>query len=95
DALASLAHEWNDMRGVSTWKRGEDCNSMDAVRCDGDGHVIALFITQCTLVDPLPTALLALSHLKNLDMRACFHLPRSLPRSLPDTLGSLSSPMGL
>ncbi|CAI5978346.1 unnamed protein product, partial [Closterium sp. NIES-64] len=27
------------------------------------------FITQCTLVGPLPTALLALSHLKNLDYR--------------------------
>ncbi|CAI7826264.1 unnamed protein product, partial [Closterium sp. NIES-53] len=81
EALASLAYEWNDrsgvwrhatnVQGVSTWMRGEDCNSMEAVRCDGDGHVIALTITD-----------------RELD-----HC-NQLPRSLPDTLGRLTSPMG-
>ncbi|CAI5509849.1 unnamed protein product, partial [Closterium sp. Naga37s-1] len=49
------------------------------------------FVTRCALVGPLPTALLALSHLKDLELEYC----NQLPRSLPDTLGRLSSPMGL
>ncbi|CAI5978264.1 unnamed protein product [Closterium sp. NIES-64] len=39
---------------------------MYAVRCDDDGHVIELVISECSLVGSLPTALLALPHLKDL-----------------------------
>ncbi|CAI5466701.1 unnamed protein product [Closterium sp. Yama58-4] len=34
-------------------------------------HVIALSISECTLISSLPTALLALSHLKDLDLKLC------------------------
>ncbi|CAI7858722.1 unnamed protein product [Closterium sp. NIES-54] len=42
EALESLAQEWKEAKGTSTWKRGRDCDSMDFLKCDGDGHVIAL-----------------------------------------------------
>ncbi|CAI5999844.1 unnamed protein product [Closterium sp. NIES-65] len=83
EALAGLAREWIQISGTRTWMRGRDCDSMDAVECDGDGHIIALFIVGCkgSLVSPLPTALLALSHLKTLS---------TFPHAPPSSLFSLS-----
>ncbi|CAI5461970.1 unnamed protein product [Closterium sp. Yama58-4] len=86
EALDSLAREWKGVKGTSTWKSGRDCGSMDGVRCDGDGHVIALFIRECTLTGPLFTALLALSNLQYLDLEYCNQLPRSLPDFITESL---------
>ncbi|CAI5978334.1 unnamed protein product [Closterium sp. NIES-64] len=66
EALTNLAHEWDDVRDASTWMKGRDCDSMDHVKCDGDGRVIALTFKAWALNGSLPTALLALSHLKDL-----------------------------
>ncbi|CAI5518845.1 unnamed protein product [Closterium sp. Naga37s-1] len=66
EALENLAHECSDVYNRNTWMRDRDCDSMYAVRCDDDGHVIELVISECSLVGSLPTALLALPHLKEL-----------------------------
>ncbi|CAI5505449.1 unnamed protein product [Closterium sp. Naga37s-1] len=42
EVLENLPQKWDDLEDRSTWSRGEDCHSMDAVRCDDDGHVIAI-----------------------------------------------------
>ncbi|CAI7861377.1 unnamed protein product, partial [Closterium sp. NIES-53] len=91
EALENLAQEWNEVHGRDTWMKGRDCDNMDSVECDGDGHVIALSIYSCTLVGTLPSALLALPYLKQLELKFC----NQIPRSLLDSREELSSPIDI
>ncbi|CAI7826268.1 unnamed protein product [Closterium sp. NIES-53] len=90
ETLANLANAWSEE--TRTWMRDRDCDSMENVKCDGDGHVIALSVTGCALFGSLPTALLIFSHLKNLSLDHC---DQPFLRWLPGVLGRLPSLMGL
>ncbi|GJP53282.1 hypothetical protein CLOM_g12454 [Closterium sp. NIES-68] len=67
--LEELASAWTRFDGTATWSRGTDCDAMAAVRCDADGHVVALntsalednYNPYCNNL--LPEAITALGHL--------------------------------
>ncbi|GJP84264.1 hypothetical protein CLOP_g14333 [Closterium sp. NIES-67] len=83
DALEDLASAWSSLDGSATWSRGTDCDSMAAVYCDDDGHVVALYIKSSELTGSLPPALFTLPNLVHVVLSG-----NQLTGNIPDTVGS-------
>ncbi|GJP59109.1 hypothetical protein CLOP_g7658 [Closterium sp. NIES-67] len=79
--LEDLASVWRSLSGRDTWVRGGDCERMDLVRCDSNGHVIIIQISNSKIAASIPQSITALRYLAYLSIKYS-ELTGSLPAAL-------------
>ncbi|CAI5950261.1 unnamed protein product [Closterium sp. NIES-64] len=72
--VAELAAAWNRTAACKTWVRGRDCDTMPGLRCDAQGHAVAIDVQG---VSTIPTCIVQLHHMTSLsitrsDVRVAF-----------------------
>ncbi|CAI5947133.1 unnamed protein product [Closterium sp. NIES-65] len=63
--VAELAAVWNSTAACKTWIRGRDCNTFTGLRCDAQGHAVAIDVQG---VSTIPERIVQLEHMTSLSI---------------------------
>ncbi|GJP55424.1 hypothetical protein CLOM_g14374 [Closterium sp. NIES-68] len=86
-SLLELAYYWDYFEGTDTWSwRFADCRAMDGIKCDDDGYVIAILLSNKKIEAPIPDMISQFQHLKFISLMSC-----QLTGIIPDSLFEISS----
>ncbi|CAI7907252.1 unnamed protein product [Closterium sp. NIES-53] len=84
ESLEVLAYLWGNFAGSDTWSwRHVDCRAMDGIKCDDDGYVIAIILSNKNIGDSIPEEISLLQHLRFLSLEGC-QLTDTIPNALFD-----------